>query len=111
MMSFSRSKFKQASLAVFTCVLVVGTFGLFWTRCTKPPVGDYEGLIVDRWAGYTPSDKGDRPYFRLLVERETQERITVDIDADTYHRSQVGMRIKSQKGKIDLIDPKLKPNY
>jgi len=107
---FSRSMFKKL-IALFTCVLLMTALGgLIWTRFIKPPVGDYEGLIVDRWAGYTASDEG-RPYFRLLVERDTQERITVNIDAHTYHQSQVGMRIKSQKGKIELIDPKLKPYY
>lgn len=108
---FSRSKFKDLLRIAFIAVLLVGALGLIWTRFTKPPIGDYEGLIVDRWAGYTASDEGGRPYFRLLVERDTQERMTVNIDSDTYHRSQVGMRIKSQKGKIELIDPKLKRYY
>ncbi len=69
---------------------------------------DYEGVIVDRWAGYIESDLRPRPYFRLLIEDEKRGRITVIVDSDTYHRSQVGMWVSRRKGKVELGNPETK---
>lgn len=90
--------------AAIVCVLIALFSFVAWKACNRPStVGmDYEGLIVDRWAGYIESDEGARPYFRLLIEDDNRGRITVNIDADTYHRSQVGMRVSRRKGKVEL---------
>ena len=86
------------------CVLIALFSIVAGKACNRPTtVGmDYEGVIVDRWAGYIESDLGARPYFRLLVEDDKRGRITVNIDADTYHRAQVGMRISRRKGTVEL---------
>ncbi len=91
-------------IAAFICVLIALFSIVAWKACGRPStVGmDYEGVIVDRWAGYNETDKGARPYFRLLIEDDNRGRITVNIDADTYHRSQVGMRVSRRKGKVQL---------
>jgi hypothetical protein len=90
--------------AASICVLITLFSIVAWKACNRPStVGmDYEGVIVDRWAGYHESDLGARPYFRLLIEDENRGRITVSIDADTYHRAQVGMRVSRRKGKVEL---------
>ena len=85
-----------ALIALFT---IVG-----WKACNRPnTVGmDYEGVIVDRWAGYNETQLGARPYFRLLIEDDERGRITVTVDSDTYQRSQVGMRVRRRKGKVEF---------
>ena len=89
---------------VITCVLLALFSFVAWKACNRPStVGmDYEGVIVDRWAGYNETDLGSRHYFRLLIEDDTRGRITVSIDADTYHRARVGMRVSRRKGKVEL---------
>ena len=93
------------------CVLLALFSLVAWKACNRPTtVGmDYEGVIVDRWAGYIESDLGARPYFRLLIEDEKRGRITVSIDGDTYHRAQVGMRVSRRKGKVELGNQQTKP--
>lgn len=81
---------------------------LAWNRCSKPTLTDYEGVIVDRWAEFSNSEQGSHPYFKLLVERDTQERITVNVDAETYRKSEIGMKVISRKGKIELRSPQPK---
>lgn len=90
--------------AASICVLIALFSIVAWKACSRPSTlgMDYEGVIVDRWAGYIESDLGARPYFRLLIEDDKRGSITVSIDADTYHRSQVGMRVSRRKGKIEL---------
>ena len=96
--------------AASICLLLALFSIVAWKACNRPTtVGmDYEGVIVDRWAGYAESDLGSRPYFRLLIEDDNRGRITVNIDADTYHRAQVGMRVRRRKGKVELGDQQTK---
>jgi len=65
---------------------------------------DYEGRIVDRWADYSDSQQGSRPFFRLLVESNDGKRVTVRVDPNVYESARVGMRIKSRSGQVVLID-------
>jgi hypothetical protein len=97
------NRFSILSAAII-CVLIALFSIVAWKACGRPStVGmDYEGVIVDRWAGYIESDEGARPYFRLLIEDDNRGRITVITDADTFHRSQVGMRVSRRKGKVEL---------
>ncbi len=97
--------------AASICVLLALFSLVAWKACNRPTtVGmDYEGVIVDRWAGYVESELGARPYFRLLIEDNKRGRITVSIDADTYHRAQVGMRVSRRKGKVELGNQQTMP--
>jgi len=67
---------------------------------------EYEGRIVDRWAGYDHSDEGSFPYFRLVVETDDKQKITVAIDRDNYEQSKVGMRIKKTPAGIEMSSDK-----
>jgi hypothetical protein len=91
---------------IITMVVLLLTLGgaIFVTcgRYLKPANIEYEGRIVDKWAGYSESDHGSTPYWRLLVEQNGGERITVRIDSDTYARTQVGMWIQAHDGSIEL---------
>jgi len=66
--------------------------------------GDFEGRIVDRWAGYDESSQGARPYFRLRVESDDGKQFVVSVDANVYESARVGMRIKSRSGQVVLIE-------
>lgn len=66
----------------------------------NPP--EYEGKIVDKWAGYSNTDEGSFPYFRLAIETDGQQKLTVAIDRDNYERAKVGMRIRKTSVGIEL---------
>lgn len=99
-----RSKRFTILTSASICVLIALFTIVGWKACNRPnTVGmDYEGVIVDRWAGYIESEIRPRPYFRLLIEDENRGRITVIVDSDTYQRSRVGMRVSRRKGKVEL---------
>jgi len=63
---------------------------------------EYEGRIIDKWAGYSHSEQGSFPYFRLLVERAGGQRSTIAVDERTYNQAKVGMRIRKTKAGIEL---------
>jgi hypothetical protein len=108
--SVSRRKGTSVLGLAILGTLFAAFLALAWNRCSQPALTDYRGVIVDRWAGYTASEQGGKPYFRLLIERDNQQRITVNVDAETYHQLQVGMNVVSRNGQIDLKDPQTKPD-
>lgn len=83
--------------ALLVGVLTVG----FKARQQVRPL-EYEGRILDRWAGYHHSDEGSFPYFRLVVETDDKHKITVAIDRDDYERAKVGMRIRKTPAGIEM---------
>ncbi|HYJ86113.1 MAG TPA: hypothetical protein VEW46_08670 [Pyrinomonadaceae bacterium] len=82
--------------------LLIGALFLIYKakRATRP--AEYEGRIIDKWAGYTHSELGSRPYFQLLLETRGGQRITVSIDQDLYQRVKVGTWIKKTKTGVEL---------
>jgi len=84
-------------LALFVGVLVVA---YRTTRSLRP--AEYEGKILDKWAGYSHTDEGSFPYFRVLVETDSGQKLTVAIDRDNYERAKIGMRIKKTQNGIEL---------
>ena len=103
-----RRKLHGKLSTLFVAALVVVMLGvlvlLAWQRSTQQATGDYEGVIVERWAGYSESDLGSRPYFRLQIELKDGGRTTVRVDPNVYESARVGMRIKSRSGQIVLVD-------
>jgi hypothetical protein len=63
---------------------------------------EYEGKIINKWAGYSHTDEGSLPYFRILLETDDGERLTVAVDDKTYGRARIGMRIKKSSKGIEL---------
>ena len=50
--------------ALLTALIIIGVLsGLLYFIYSRKPSGDYEGRIVDRWADYSESDQGSRPFF------------------------------------------------
>jgi hypothetical protein len=64
---------------------------------------EYQGRVVDKWASYTQSEQGSRPYFRLVVEGEDKVRFQVSVSADIYERAKVGMRVKKTEKGVELM--------
>ena len=92
-------------VAVFvTLALVVWQKG-----CYGVDTSDFDGRIVDRWAGYNESTtRGSQPYFRLAVEGDDGKRFNVKVDPAIYESAKVGMRIKRRAGQIVLIETESK---
>lgn len=67
----------------------------------RPP--EYEGKVVDKWAGYNHTDEGSFPYFRLSVEISNGKKLTVAVDQETYERAKVGMWIRKNRDGIELM--------
>ena len=104
-----RRLFKRKLSTSLLGLLVVATLLTFtvviWQKSTQPVnTSDYDGTIVDRWADYTQSEQGSRPYFRLLVESNDGKRFSVKVDPNIYESARIGMRIKSRDGQVVLID-------
>ena len=104
-----RRLFKRKLSTSLLGLLVVATLLTFavviWQKSTQPVnTLDYDGTIVDRWADYTQSEQGSRPYFRLLVESNDGKRFSVKVDPNIYESARIGMHIKSRDGQVVLID-------
>ena len=104
-----RRLFKRKLSTSLLGLLVVATLLTFavviWQKSTQPVnTSDYDGTIVDRWADYTQSEQGSRPYFRLLVESNDGKRFSVKVDPNIYESARIGMHIKSRDGQVVLID-------
>jgi len=97
-------KYTTLLLSVVVGTMFVLLVVLVWRVPRQKPIGDFDGVIVDRWAGYNESDYGSKPYFRLLVEIENSKRITIGVEPDLYHRSKVGMGVKNRNGRVELVE-------
>lgn len=92
---------------IVVAALLGGLVLLGWNHYNKISVQeDYEGTIVDRWAG---SREGSQPYFRLVIEAPDGKRDNVEVDPDRYKLTKVGMRIKSRAGKVVLVESSQSP--
>jgi hypothetical protein len=91
-------------------VLVLAALGmlvlLVWQKGSQQvDTSDFDGRIVDRWAGYSESQtRGSQPYFRLSVAGDDGKQFTVKVDSSVYESAKVGMRIKRRAGQIVLIE-------
>lgn len=64
---------------------------------------EFEGRIVEKWAGFTETEEGSHPYFRLQVEIEGRRPFTVPVNRDIYEQAEVGMRLKRSDKGLELI--------
>ncbi len=81
--------------------LLTGIFFLAYrTKATLPR--EYEGKVIDKWARYRNSELGSRPFFHLLVETRSGQRISVTVDQDLYYRVKVGTWIKKTQAGVEL---------
>ena len=92
--------------AVLACLAFIAVLCLifFYIWGGRATTGDFEGKIVDRWADYSSTSQGARPFFRLVVESSEGKRFTVKVDPNVYESARVGMKIKGRSGQVVLID-------
>lgn len=101
-----REKLLTTIAGVLIVAAVVTVVLLVWQKGSqRVDTSDFDGRIVDRWAGYDESStRGSRPYFRLTVAGDDDKQFTVRVDPSVYESAKVGMRIKRRAGQIVLID-------
>jgi len=93
-----------ALVVILACValLLFGITKLKQSRVESVP-DKFEGRIVDKWAGYSESEQGSSPYYRVVVEVEGQSRYTVPVNHDIYQQAQVGMRLRRSEKGLEVI--------
>jgi hypothetical protein len=84
------------------CLLFFAVTRLQQSRRESLPK-EFEGRIVDKWAGYSESQQGSSPYYRVVVEVDEQNRYTVPVNQDIYQQAQVGMRLKRSEKGLEVI--------
>lgn len=91
-------------LAVLACLSL---FILGVSKLKQSPVAalpqEFEGKIVDKWAGFSETQEGSYPYFRLLVDVPGHARLTVPVNREMYSEAQKGMGLKRSAKGLELI--------
>ena len=89
-------------ILAFVALLLFGITKLYHSPVESLPK-EFEGRIVDKWAGHYESQDGSRTYYRLVVEVEGQTRYTVPVNPDIYQQAQVGMRLRRSEKGLEVI--------
>jgi hypothetical protein len=84
------------------CLLLFAVTKLKQSRLESLPK-EFEGRIVDKWAGYSETQQGSYPYYRVVVEVEGQNRYTVPVNQEIYQQAQVGMRLRRSEKGLEVI--------
>ena len=91
-----------AGILVLICVLFFAATAIKQSRVDSIP-REFEGRIVDKWAGYNESERGSSPYYRVSVEVEGQQRISVPVNSEIYQQAQVGMILKRTDKGLEVV--------
>jgi hypothetical protein len=91
-----------AAVLACVCLLFFAVTRLTQSRLESLPKA-FEGRIVEKWAGYSESQQGSSPYYRVVVEVEGQTRYTVPVPPDIYQQAQVGMRLRRSEKGLEVI--------
>lgn len=92
-------------VAIVCCITLVifGFYKLKMSQVASLP-SEFEGQIVEKWAGFNESEQGSSPYFRIVVEVDGA-RHTVPVYKEIYEEAQVGMRLKRSVKGLEVIRP------
>ena len=93
-------------VAVWGVVILAGFIGILWLsyrvqRNMHP--AEYEGVVVEKWADYQETEQGSRPYFRLMLELENGQQLTIGVQRDLFNQARVGSRIRKTSEGIQLM--------
>ena len=86
----------------FVTLLMFGISKLKAARVAALPP-EFEGQIVEKWAGYDHVQEGSYPYFRLVVEIPGPQRLTVPVTREIYEEAQVGLRLRRSAKGLEVI--------
>ena len=94
-------------LVLLIAALLIGAVVIFVGVKLKQAQSDYipaefEGRIIDRWAGSSETQQGSYTYYVLLVEIEGQPR-RVPVNLEIYKQAQVGMRLRRSSRRLEVI--------
>ena len=64
---------------------------------------EFEGRIVDKWAGFNETQQGSYPYYRISVEVEGQQPFSVPVNEELYQQAQVGMILKRSEKGLEVV--------
>jgi len=64
---------------------------------------EFEGRIVDKWAGFNETQQGSDPYYRISVEVEGQQPFSVPVNEELYQQAQVGMILKRSEKGLEVV--------
>ncbi len=101
-MIIARQQLKNLVGIIVLVAILCGILFLLYQRFNTVLANEYEGKIVDKLAGYTHSDEGSFPYYRLLVKSDDGQSFQVRVDYEIYQRAQPGMVIKKTRLGIEL---------
>ena len=94
-------------VAVWGVVILAGFIAILWLSYRVQrniSSAEYEGVIVEKWADYQETDDGSRPRFRLMLELENGQKITIGVPSHLYDQARVGSRIRKTSAGIELMD-------
>ena len=83
--------------------ILVGVFWLSYVASSGNHPAEYEGIVVDKWAGYAETDEGSVPYFRLLVELANGQKLTIRVQSNLYNEAKVGSKIRKSSKGVELL--------
>ncbi len=101
-MSETSSVAKQVFWSAIVLFAFIGILFFAYRLNSRLRPTEYEGKVIDKWAGYSHSELGSAPYFRIVLETDEGERLTVAVDDETYGRARIGTRIKKSSRGIEL---------
>ena len=64
---------------------------------------EFEGRIVDKWAGFNETQQGSDPYYRRSVEVEGQQPFSIPVNEELYQQAQVGMILKRSEKGLEVV--------
>ena len=64
---------------------------------------EFEGRIVDKWAGFNETQQGSDPYYRISVEVEGQQPFSIPVNEELYQQAQVGMILKRSEKGLEVV--------
>jgi hypothetical protein len=101
-----RSQIKTV-IGVAAMIMLLGAIAIFlYKGKLESHRNEYEGIVVEKWAGYNHTEEGSFPYYRLLIESDDGGRFPVPVDYQIYQRAETGSRIKKSKLGIELSPKK-----
>ncbi len=94
-----------AALAVILVCVCLLLFGL--SKLKRSQVGAipnvFEGRIVEKLIASNETEEGSNPYYRVLVEIDGQQRLSVPVNRDIYDQAQVGMILKRTEKGLEVV--------
>ncbi len=90
------------SILIVVSLLIFAVIKVNQARLESIPK-EFEGRIVDKWAGFSETEYGSYPYYRVVVEIDGKPRIEVPVNKELYDQAQVGMRLKRSDKGLQII--------